>query len=178
MLSVMIWSTGKRTRDNPVLVADASRYEPADWRDPFGYYDDDNGRYTMLIAARLKKGLKDRRGCVAVAYSDDLDSWELGETLWAPQQAHCMECPETFSLGGYNYLVFSRYSGDAKTLYRVAKPGGAWQARPLDALDGSKFYAAKSASDGERRITFAGFHGVNLAATTRIHMGRAIRFAA
>ena len=145
----------EKNPDNPVLVADASRYEPADWRDPFVYYDDDNGRYTMLIAARLKKGLKDRRGCVAVAYSDDLDSWELGETLWAPQQAHCMECPETFSLGGYNYLVFSRYSGDAKTLYRVAKPGGAWQARPLDALDGSKFYAAKSASDGERRITFA-----------------------
>ena len=30
-----------------------------------------------------------------------------------------------------------------------------WEARPLDALDGSKFYAAKSAGDGERRFTFA-----------------------
>ncbi len=147
--------TWEKNPNNPIMYADTSEWEPADWRDPYVYYDEEKGCYAMLIAARLKEGLEDRRGCVVVAYSDDLESWELGGTLWAPQQAHCMECPETFSLGGYNYLVFSRYSGDAKTLYRVAKPGGPWEARPLDALDGSKFYAAKSAGDGERRFTFA-----------------------
>ncbi len=142
--------------DNPILIADATRYETADWRDPYVYYDENRGCYVMLIAARELSGPIDRRGCVVAAYSDDLESWTVDEEMWvAPRQVHCMECPETFSLGGYNYLVFSRYSGDARTLYRVAKPGGPWEARPLDALDGAKFYAAKSTGDGVRRFTFA-----------------------
>jgi beta-fructofuranosidase len=141
--------------DNPLLKSDETWYEPADWRDPFVYYDEDKGVYTMLIAARELSGPVDRRGCIAVAYSDDLNNWTIERPLWTPRQAHVMECPEYFTLGDSLYLVFSRYSGDAKTLYRVATPDGPWEARPLDSLDGSKFYAAKSAGDGNRRFTFA-----------------------
>ena len=44
------------------MHADTSEWEPADWRDPYVYYDEEKGRYAMLIAARLKEGLEDRRG--------------------------------------------------------------------------------------------------------------------
>lgn len=141
---------------NPLFKADDTWYEPADWRDPFVFWDEDKGTYTMLIAARERTGLTDRRGCIAAAYSDDLDHWTVTEPLWSPRQAHVMECPEYFALDGYRYLVFSRYSGDARTLYRVARASAdPWEARPLDSIDGAKFYAAKSATDGRRRITFA-----------------------
>lgn len=141
--------------NNPQFKSDETWYEPADWRDPFVFWDEKKGVYTMLIAARELSGPADRRGCIAVAYSDNLDNWTVKGPLWSPRQVHVMECPEYFTLNGYRYLVFSRYSGDAKTLYRVASPEGSWEARPLDAIDGSKFYAAKSASDGTRRFTFA-----------------------
>jgi beta-fructofuranosidase len=148
--------TWTKDPNNPQFKSDGTWYEPADWRDPFVYWDEEKGTYTMLMAARELSGPMDRRGCIAVAYSDDLERWTVKGPRWSPRQVHVMECPETFRLGDYRYLVFSRYSGDAKTLYRVARSSDdPWEARPLDSIDGAKFYAAKSAGDGKRRITFA-----------------------
>ena len=144
---------------NPVIRPDPQWYEVIDWRDPFVYWDADRGHYSMLIAARLNAGPEFRRGCIADAYSTDLRAWELHEPRWTPRLTHCMECPELFQLGDYWYLVYSRYSEDAQTIYRVAKsPDGPWQSRRLDSIEGRRFYAAKSASDGARRVTFAWTH--------------------
>ncbi len=110
----------------------------------------------MLISARLKDGPQFRRGCVAVATSNDLEHWEVGPPLASSMLTHCPECPEIFKLGEWWYLVESRYSERMQTLYRVAKsPEGPWESRKLDSLDGRRFYAAKSASDGDRRFSFA-----------------------
>jgi beta-fructofuranosidase len=69
---------------------------------------------------------------------------------------HCPECPEIFKLGDWWYLVESRYSERMQTVYRVSRTAdGPWESRRLDSLDGRRFYAAKSASDGERRFSFA-----------------------
>lgn len=144
---------------NPLFGPDPRWYEPIDWRDPFIYRDEESGRFTMLIAARENEGPALRRGCIAIATSPDLISWKVAEPLWRPRITHVMECPELFQLGDHWYLVFSRYSEQAQTIYRVSRsPDGPWESRALESLDGRRFYAAKSASDDVRRATFAWTH--------------------
>lgn len=148
--------TWKKVSHNPLISPDSRWYETVDWRDPFVFRDDRTGVFKMLISARLSGGPQFRRGCVAVATSDDLDHWHVGPPLASSMLTHCPECPEVFQLGGWWYLVESRYSERMQTVYRVAPtPTGPWESRRLDSLDGRRFYAAKSASDGERRICFA-----------------------
>jgi beta-fructofuranosidase len=150
---LMTWSKDSK---NPIIVPVSRWYETIDWRDPFVFWDSDKKHFAMLIAARENKGPIFRRGCIAVAYSSDLKSWEVGEPLWTPRLTHCMECPEVFKLKQYWYLVFSRYSENAQTVYRVSKSlKGPWESRTLDSLDGRRFYAAKSTSDSSRRVSFA-----------------------
>ncbi|MEQ9690962.1 MAG: family 43 glycosylhydrolase, partial [Bauldia litoralis] len=151
--------TWTKDPSNPLFAADPSWYEPIDWRDPFVYRDEATGQFRMLIAARENEGPMLRRGCIALATSDNLEVWTIHPPLWRPRLTHVMECPELFTLGGWWYLVFSRYSEDAQTIYRVSRTqNGPWEGRPLDSLDGRRFYAAKSGSDGHRRVTFAWTH--------------------
>ena len=146
----------EKVADNPLFGPDPRWYETVDWRDPFVYRDEEQGCFMMLISARLKEGPLYRRGCIAVAVSDDLEHWEVREPYTAPLLTHCPECPELFQLGDWWYLVRSRYDGQAQTFYRVAPtPQGPWRARRLETLDGRRFYAAKSAGDGRRRFSFA-----------------------
>ena len=149
-------ATWEKVSGNPLISPDPRWYETVDWRDPFVYRDDDAGCFKMLISARLKDGPQFRRGCVVVATSDDLDHWKVGPPMTSSMLTHCPECPEVFQLGNWWYLVESRYSERMQTVYRVASsPEGPWGSRKLDSLDGRRFYAAKSASDGNRRVTFA-----------------------
>ncbi len=151
--------TWTKNPDNPVIEPIAERYETVDWRDPFVFRDEREGCFRMLIATREKEGPVHRRGCIAELRSRDLESWEWVESNWTRRITHCPECPETFYLGDYAYLVFSRYSERAQTLYRVARSmDGPWESRAHEAIDGRRFYAAKSASDGNRRVTFAWAH--------------------
>ena len=141
---------------NPLFGPDPRWYESVDWRDPFVLRDPEQDRFMMLISARLKDGPLFRRGCVAVAVSEDLENWEVCAPFATPMLTHCPECPELFQLGDWWYLLRSRYDGQAQTFYRVAPtPRGPWSARRLDTLDGRRFYAAKSAGDGRRRFSFA-----------------------
>lgn len=145
--------------DNPIIAPDGERYETVDWRDPYVFWDDRKSCYRMLIATREKAGPPHRRGCIAEMRSRDLQSWEWAESNWTRRITHCPECPESFYLGDYAYLVFSRYSERAQTIYRVARSlDGPWESRAHEAIDGRRFYAAKSTSDGNRRVTFAWAH--------------------
>ena len=118
---------------NPLFGPDPRWYEPIDWRDPFIYRDEASGRFTMLIAARENEGPTLRRGCIAIATSADLKTWQVDKPLWTPRVTHVMECPELFRLGDYWYLVFSRYSEQAQTVYRVSRSShGPWETRALE----------------------------------------------
>ena len=148
--------TWDKVANNPLFGPDDRWYETVDWRDPFVYRDEENGRFAMLLSARLKEGPEFRRGCIAMAYSDDLEQWEVQPPHPSSMLTHCPECPETFKLGDWWYLVESRYAERMQTVYRVApSPAGPWSSRKLDSLDGRRFYAAKSAGDGQRRVSFA-----------------------
>ena len=65
-----------------------------------------------------------------------------------------------YKMGNYWYLVYSRFSERAQTLYRVSKsPYGPWRTPKFDGIDGRRFYAAKSlVDDNGRRFYFAWIH--------------------
>jgi beta-fructofuranosidase len=143
----------ERSGANP-LVTPTAGYEPVDWRDPYVFYNDAEQRWWMLIAARLERGPKWRRGCVVLATSENLWDWSVEpEPLYVPGTTYCPECPEMWAADGRWYLIFSRFSEDVGTIYRVAdSPRGPFRVPAHDALGGRRWYAAKSApsTDGAR----------------------------
>lgn len=136
-----------------LLFADPDRYELDDWRDPFIFWNDQHGEYWMLLAARLKSGPSNRRGCIALVTSKDLVTWDIKDPFWAPDLYFTHECPDLFKIGDWWYLVYSTFSERSVTHYRMSKSlEGPWHAPANDTFDGRAFYAAKTVSDGERRF--------------------------
>ena len=75
--------------------------------------------------------------------------------FWAPGLYFTHECPDLFRMGDWWYLVYSTFSERHVTHYRMSRSlHGPWQAPENDAFDGRAYYAAKSASDGQRRFLF------------------------
>ncbi|PSK54136.1 hypothetical protein B9Z65_7942 [Elsinoe australis] len=141
-----------------------SMLEDIDFRDPYVFFNEQDGRYWMLIASRLASGPHWSRGCVALLKSEDLETWTFEpEPLYQPNDMFCPECPELFTLPNKKwYLVYSRFHGpNAGTVYRVAdSPTGPFRI-PRDGshgrLDGRRWYAAKScpkSRDPSKRIFF------------------------
>lgn len=137
------------------FAPDESMYEPTDWRDPFVFLNEDEGRWWMLVAAR-RAGGSDRNGCVGLCVSDDLTHWRCEAPLYAPDlHQSAYECPDMFRIGDWWYLVFSNYTDGFATYYRMARsPRGPWLRPPLDTFDSRAFYAAKTGSDGTDRYIF------------------------
>jgi len=141
---------------NPILLPDQERYEANDWRDPFVFWNEQAGEYWMLLAARTREGPENRRGCIALATSPDLEEWEVKDPFWAPNLYYTHECPDLFKMGDWWYLLYSTFSERHITHYRMSKSlDGPWLAPTNDSFDSRAFYAAKTASDGERRFAFA-----------------------
>lgn len=135
------------------LGADPSRYEADDWRDPFVFWNGDDGCFWMLITARLRGQPNRRSGCLALATSPDLVTWTMREPFWAPGLFNTHECADLFQMGDWWYLIYSEYSDRTVTRYRMSRSlTGPWSAPPDDAVDTRAFYAAKTVSDGERRV--------------------------
>lgn len=140
---------------NPILFADTDRYELHDWRDPFVFWNDEAGEFWMLLAARELHGPANRRGCVALVTSPDLERWTIRDPFWSPQLYFTHECPDLFRFGDWWYLVYSTFSERHVTHYRVGPNlDGPWRGPADDQLDGRAYYAAKTAGDGERQFAF------------------------
>ncbi len=146
--------------NNPILTPRLDMYEPQDWRDPFVFWNDEEGCFWMLIAARIRSGPPGRRGAVALATSPDLVQWHVEAPLYAPGSTYCPECPEIFRLGDRWRLVYSRFSESPGTIYRDADYlRGPWRTPVVDRWDGGRWYAAKSLTDDRgRRIAFGWTH--------------------
>jgi beta-fructofuranosidase len=141
--------------EGELFFAPSDRFEPHDWRDPFVFWNEDTGEYWMLTAARLKEGPSRRRGCTGLCTSKDLKQWAVQDPLYTPDLYFTHECPDLFQMGDWWYLVFSEFSDACVTRYRMARsPSGPWLTPTVDTFDGRAFYAAKTASDGERRFLF------------------------
>ncbi|KAG9962519.1 hypothetical protein KCU61_g4622, partial [Aureobasidium melanogenum] len=139
-------------------------YEDIDFRDPYVFFNEQEGVYWMLLGTRLATGSPWTRGCLALLRSQDLSSWQpQAKPFYMPNDMYCPECPELFTLNnGKWYLVYSRFQApDAGTVYRIAdSPYGPFRI-PQDGsngrLDGRRWYAAKSCEkqgDPSKRIFF------------------------
>ena len=134
---------------NPIVVPDPRWYEQEDWRDPFVFWNEEEERYWMLVCARIRDALTPRRGCVALAKSPDLKRWETYPPLWTPYEVYTPECPDLFGMDERWYLVYSY----VETRYRSAESlRGPWLRYPVESFDCAAFYAAKTLSDGKRRL--------------------------
>lgn len=146
------------TANNPILRPDPAVYEARHWRDPYVFFNPAENLYWLVVAARRDSGPHWRRGCLALATSPDLETWTLEpEPLYDPGNTFCPACPEIFRLGTTWYLVYSRSSENAGTIYRTAdSPRGPWRTPANDALEGRRWFAAKSlpVDDGDRRMFF------------------------
>jgi beta-fructofuranosidase len=141
----------RKDPSNPIIVPDERWYEPQDWRDPFVFFNPEAGEFWMLICARDKRIAFERRGCVALATSKDLQNWQVREPLWSGSICWAAECPDMFRLGNHWYLVYSH----GTTRYRWSeKLNGVWFASFPDTFDTEFVAAAKTLFDGGRQILF------------------------
>lgn len=130
-------------------------YELHDWRDPFVFFDEADGLYHMLLAARKKDGAAMKKGVTAHATSEDLIHWKTEAPLWDPALYYTHECPDLFKMGDWYYLIYSEFSDEFRTRYvRSRSLAGPWEAPEDDVFDSRAFYAGKTASDGEKRYIF------------------------
>lgn len=137
------------------FYAPSSIYEANDWRDPFVFWNEEEKQYNMLCAARFKEGLSRRKGLTALCASKDLVKWEVKEPFYAPNLYYTHECPDLFKMGDWWYLLFSEFTSLVRTRYRMSRSlKGPWLTPRNDTFDGHAFYAAKTASDGNRRFLF------------------------
>ncbi|MBQ8238518.1 MAG: hypothetical protein IJZ39_10275 [Oscillospiraceae bacterium] len=130
-------------------------YHPSDWRDPRIEYCPEAGEFRMRLAARVNES-HSQTGCVGLCVSKDLKHWEYRQPEYYPRRFNgACECPDIFSMGDWEYLVFSSYT----TLfgnYYVKRPLGSkqWQLPRNHRLDSRGFYAAKTAGHGAERYLF------------------------
>lgn len=130
-------------------------YEMSDWRDPFVFWNEEAGKYYMLLAARENKGPMRRRGCIGLCTSENLLEWKIEEPFFAPGLYMTHECPEIFRMGDWWYLIYSSFSERFATHYRMSRNlHGPWIVPEDDTIDGRAFYAGKTASDGAKRYIF------------------------
>ena len=137
------------------FYAPSEGYEPHDWRDPFVYWDAAAGEYRMLLAARSTHGAARRRGITALCGSPDLKNWHVLEPFWAPERFFTHECPDLFCIGEWYYLIYSEFSEEKLTRYRMSRSlNGPWIQPADDRLDGIAYYAAKSTALENERYLF------------------------
>lgn len=137
--------------------------EMHDFRDPFVFWNEEIGKYIMLLAARHKTGAMERRGYTAYAVSDDLWHWEVKqEPFYDPELYFTHECPDLFQMGEWWYFVFSEFTDKVVTHYRMARSwNGPWITPEQDTFDNRNFYAAKTVSDGKNRFVI-GWNPTNI----------------
>ena len=150
-----VWA---KDRANPISRPDPRHYNLGDWRDGFPFWNAEAGEYWMIVTASLRDAPISRRGCLVALRSTDLWHWSLAERpFWAPHLDVYHECPDLFFEAGWWYLIYSVVGDPTNvgTLYRRSRSlAGPWESPPVCSFDGPLLYAAKTASDGARRLLF------------------------
>lgn len=142
-------------QEGEVLPADGTVYDPAEWRDPFVFWNEEEGRWWMILATAVM-GRTERRACVGLCVSDDLIHWEYRPPFYSPMAAAgACECPDLFRMGEWYYLVYSNYCDRFQTMYRMSRSiNGPWTAPANDTFDSRAYYAAKTGTDGKDRYIY------------------------
>lgn len=125
-------------------------YDRNEFRDPIIIKDEVSNIYRMLLSTRADyKG--SWRAVIAQYTSTDLRSWKLEEPFYDDPNIFMLECPDVFTKGNYQYLVYSDIN-DRKVHYIYKKNGSSeWTFPTNNVLDGIAFYAGRTVSDGTHR---------------------------
>lgn len=130
-------------------------YDPDDWRDPYVFWDPDRSRWMLILGTRHASPKIRRTGSTVWFSSSDAQEWTFEGDLYAPGLYTGHEMPDEFAIGDTWYLLTTEYSDKSKTVYVQGPTAtGPWQRPSDDAFDGRAYYAARTASDGERRFLF------------------------
>lgn len=132
------------------FMADGIRYENRhgeDFRDPFVFWNEEEGRWWMLLCARDAA----TGGFVTgVAASADLVHWQQISPLFGGTLGP-HECPDLFRIGERWYLIYSPSAGTTDYAY-AEDLRGPWIHPIARSLDTTTLYAAKRMFDGRRHI--------------------------
>lgn len=139
------------------------------WRDPYVFHHD--GRWHMLITARVNYGDPRWRGVIGYAVSDDLDDWEVQPPLTEPGAFGQMEVAQQHFVEGKNRLVFSTdepfanpelYENRATSGWFAEGEGplGPWDLTTARPTRNSRAYAGQLFADKENQFWYTGFNNV------------------
>ncbi len=102
---------------NPILEPDGQQYTLGYFRDPFVFFNEDQGVWWMLFGSREAGSPAQRAGCVGLAKSKDLVHWKLHAPLWAPGIGPHTDCPQLVRHANLWYLFYLQ----RHTRYRIAE---------------------------------------------------------
>lgn len=92
----IVW---EKDPSNPIIIPKTDLFEQYDWRDPYVFYNEDDGAYWVILSARRNHGPITKRGCILLYKSSDMLHWEYFGPLYEPWHTMCPECPEMYKLG-------------------------------------------------------------------------------
>ena len=141
----------RRYEKNPVLVGDGVHYSREHFRDPYVFFNEEEGTWWMIFCSRVPGQTSQRGGCVGLARSKDLLHWEFDEPVWAPGGDPHLECPQMFKRGDRWYLsVLARH-----TRCRFSDSSrGPWQRGSIRDMGTVLAHAnSRPATDGQRWIS-------------------------
>lgn len=143
------------TKEGAFKLPPQPGYDSGDWRDPFVFWDEERSQWTLILGTRSDVPKIHRTGRTVWFSSPDAKDWTFEGDLYAPGLYTGHEMPDEFHIGETWYLLTTEYSDKSKTVYvRSDSAVGPWHRPPDDAFDGRAYYAARTASDGERRFLF------------------------
>ncbi|WEV70260.1 glycosyl hydrolase family 32 [Lactobacillus sp. ESL0785] len=138
-----------------LLLPAQKGYDKTDWRDPWVIWDSDKEEYLLILGTRLAGPKSKLTGRIVSFTSKDLKNWDFKGDFYAPNLYTGLEMPDLFKMGDWWYLLYTEYSEQSKTRYRMSKNiNGPWIKPRDDAFDGRAYYAARTAFDGQRRVLF------------------------
>ncbi|MFV5691462.1 glycoside hydrolase domain-containing protein [Flavobacterium sp. LT1R49] len=144
------------TKDPSFLLQASFGYDRNEFRDPIVIEDKITGKYKMLIATRSEVGLVSNstvpwRAVIAQYSSTNLRDWTLEKPLYEDTTTFITECPDVFTMGDYQYLVYSNID-DRMVHYKYRLlTANTWITPVNSKLDGIAFYAGKTVTDGINR---------------------------
>ena len=134
-------------------------YSQNDFRDPYVYYVQSQGCYSMLVATR-----KDNKGIIARYTSTDLKNWEDAGAFFENDMGtdSNLECPTLLEYKGKWYLSFSDQWPLRLVHYRIADSAdGPFKTPTQDIFDCNGFYAGRMETDGEN-LYVVGWNGTKI----------------
>lgn len=140
------------TKDTSFAFRAPDGYDRNEFRDPIVYKE--GNAYKMLLSTRADVGSGVWKGVVAKFTSTDMKKWEKDTAepfFYTEDTAFMVECPDVFTMGAYQYLIYSNID-TRRVQYKYRKVGETAWTTPANAdLNDVAFYAGKTVSNGTVR---------------------------